>query len=135
MQYCGYLTAIRFTQCSTELSCHSANPINIAILALAQPDYSDYPCRQLPKRMNDANFLRLALNLISADERANGPIQSLIYSSGGFVRLFHTFKKADHNGISFDLSYVPNYNFDLQNPSPQNMQISEHLFYFIWIKN
>jgi hypothetical protein len=104
MQCCSYLVAIQFAQCSTKLSCRSADLINVEILALAQPDDSDYSRRQLPKSVHNANFLKLALNLTSINETANGSIQSLIHSSGGGVQLFHPLKKVGYNGISFDLS-------------------------------
>jgi hypothetical protein len=110
--------AIQFTQCPAKFSGYPANFIYSEVLALAQPGSSYHPCWQFPKRMDNANFSKLTLNLTSTDKRANNSVQSFIHSSGSAARLFHTFKKIYHNGISFYLSYVSNYNFNLQDSSP-----------------
>jgi hypothetical protein len=118
MKYCSYLVAIQFAQCPTKISGYPANSIHIEILGLAQSGNSYYPRWQLPKRMDNANFSKLTLNLTSTDERTNSSVQNFIHSSRSATWLFHTFKKIHHNGISFDLSYVSNYNLNLQNSPP-----------------
>jgi hypothetical protein len=78
--------------------------------------------------MDNANFSKLTLNLASTDERANSSVQSFIHSSGSAAQLFNTFEKICHNGISFDLSYVSNYNFNLQSSSPKTTPRKSHGF-------
>jgi hypothetical protein len=68
--------------------------------------------------MYNANLLKLAFDLALRDERANSSVQGFIHSGSSATGLFHTFEKAYHNGISFDLGYVSSYNFDLQNSPP-----------------
>jgi hypothetical protein len=116
MKNCGYLAAIQLAQGTAKLPSHSANLIDIEILALAQSDDSDYTGRQSLKGMYNANLLKLALDLTSTDQRGNSSIHDFVHSASRAAWLCHAFKQIHYDGVSLDLSYVPSYNFDLHDP-------------------